>query len=189
MLEDLTNNQGFLRALALVLRLKPGGLLFAGVPCNSFAFMSQGGHKRSQQAPMGAPVGFVVQGNILAARSCLLFLVALVRSTVWALENPARSSIISFPYVEKMLGLPLFRHTSVFWWSSQLHSNTSCACCHDLAGLGAGSEYNKEHQQCSGGWVHMATRPRSRSWAWAMCAPARGFPVAWDSGFQTKMNP
>ena len=134
MLEDLTNNQGFLRALALVLRLKPGGLLFAGVPCNSFAFMSQGGHKRSQQAPMGAPVGFVVQGNILAARSCLLFLVALVRSTVWALENPARSSIISFPYVEKMLGLPLFRHTSVFWWSSQLHSNTSCACCHDLAG-------------------------------------------------------
>ena len=52
-LEDLSNNQGFLRALALVLRLKPGGLLFAGVPCNSFAFMSQGVHKRFRARPDG----------------------------------------------------------------------------------------------------------------------------------------
>ena len=119
-MEDLGNNQGFLRALALVLRLKPGGLLFAGLPCNSFAFMSKGSHRRSPTSPMGANYGFVVVGNMIAARSCILFLVALVRSTCWALENPARSTLPLFPYLEKMMGLPLFRHSSVVWWCPHL---------------------------------------------------------------------
>ena len=118
-MEDLGNSQGFMRALQLILRLKPGGLLFAGLPCNSFAFMSRGSHKRTLDNPMGANHGFVVTGNMLASRSCLLFLVALIRSTCWALENPARSTVPFFPYVEKMMGLPLFRHASVFWWCPQ----------------------------------------------------------------------
>ncbi|CAE7720392.1 unnamed protein product, partial [Symbiodinium sp. CCMP2456] len=119
-LEDLGNNQGFFRAMSLVLRLKAGGLLFAGLPCNSFAFMSAGSHQRTPDNPMGANHPFVITGNLLASRSCLLFLVALIRSTCWALENPARSRVPLFPYMEKMMSLPLFRHASVFWWCPQL---------------------------------------------------------------------
>ncbi|CAE7785409.1 unnamed protein product, partial [Symbiodinium sp. CCMP2456] len=126
-MEDLGNNQGFMRALALVLRLKPGGLLFAGLPCNSFAFMSKGSHKRTLDNPMGANHPFVITGNLLASRACLLFLVALIRSTCWALENPARSTVPMFPYLEKMMGLPLFRHASVFWWCPQLLYLSSCS--------------------------------------------------------------
>ena len=33
---DLLCNKGFMHAAALVLRLKPGGLLYGGVPCSSW---------------------------------------------------------------------------------------------------------------------------------------------------------
>ena len=180
-LEDLGNNQGFLRAVSLVLRLKPGGLLFAGLPCNSFAFMSKGSHKRSPSNPLGSNYGFVVTGNMIAARSCILFLLALVRSTCWALENPARSTLPLFPYMQSMMGLPLFRHCSVFWWYPQLFlvKLVLCSCgivgeahtrqaIHDILEL--------QHLSDWGGWAAMDTPPRSRSWDSAMCFPALDSP-------------
>ncbi|CAE7463675.1 unnamed protein product [Symbiodinium sp. CCMP2592] len=120
-LEDLGNTQGFLRALALVLRLQPGGLLFAGLPCNTFGFMSQSVHCRSATSPFGANVPCVVVGNLLASRTCLLFLVALIRSACWALENPSQSKVPWFPYLKRFMGLPLFTHAQVFWWWPHLY--------------------------------------------------------------------
>lgn len=36
LLEDLSSPLGFLLALKLTLRLKPGALLFGGVPCSTY---------------------------------------------------------------------------------------------------------------------------------------------------------
>ena len=173
MLEDLGNTQGFLRALALVLRLKPGALLFAGLPCNSFSFMSQAQHQRSPTSPMGANVGFVVTANRTASRCCLLFLVALVRSTCWALENPARSQIQWFPYTQRLLGLPLFTHAKVFWWWPHLlvvcTLSTVFRSCYMEYCLSS-TAYTMTLS--SGGWAPMGTPRRSQSWGWGMCTPA-----------------
>ena len=116
MLEDITNPYGFMRALTLVLRLRPGGLLFCGLPCNSFAYISAGTHQRDADNLWGNQDQPLVHlGNLIAARSTLLLMVALARCAVWALENPARSRVCLFPYLVTLLNAPVFIHRSVFW--------------------------------------------------------------------------
>ena len=116
-MEDLSNSFGFMKAVTLVLRLQAAGLLFAGVPCNTFGFMSSGTHQRCEEMPYGnLHQAFVILGNVLASRCCLLLMLALSRSTCWAIENPARSKIVFFPYLDRLLTAPIFQHFSVFWW-------------------------------------------------------------------------
>jgi hypothetical protein len=77
--QDLGSEMGLLKALSLVLRLSPLGLLFGGVPCESFGFMASPTHQRSALHPWGAPFPFVYLGNVLCTRFCLLALIAIIR--------------------------------------------------------------------------------------------------------------
>ena len=97
--EDLMSFEGFMLAILLVLRGVPGFLLWAGLPCNSFGWMSYSAHRRCIEAPLGdTSHEFVATGNCLAARLGILAALTLARQGFWALENPMQSKVVLFPY-------------------------------------------------------------------------------------------
>jgi hypothetical protein len=95
--EDITTKTGFLKALALVLRLRPGGLLGMAPTCSSFGFGPSSRSKRGKSNWAG-DVGraFVRIGNLEAQIAMFLFCVAVARDVhVW-MENPSGSYMFSF---------------------------------------------------------------------------------------------
>lgn len=124
--KDLLNDLGFLFATRQILRIHEGGLAFFGLPCNSFSFMSKSLHARSLEQPFGCPhYSFVHQGNILGARTCLLLALCVARGVRFMLENPERSALVFFPYLQHMMSFPQLKPERVFWWgaySSVMHS-------------------------------------------------------------------
>ena len=53
--ENILTTIGFLNLVKKVLRLQPGGLLWAGHPCCNMIFMSKSVHQRQEAAPWGNP--------------------------------------------------------------------------------------------------------------------------------------
>ena len=51
--ENIATLQGFLRLLQKTLRIKAGGLLYAGHPCSSMVWVSKKVHKRDASCPWG----------------------------------------------------------------------------------------------------------------------------------------
>lgn len=97
--EDLTTFEGFATAVLYCLRGSPGFLLWGGIPCNSFGFMAQSGHQRSEQQPFGNRLRAWVQlGNTLASRFFILAALSVARKGFYAIENPGQSRLIWFPY-------------------------------------------------------------------------------------------
>ena len=54
---------GFLKAIQLCLKLKPGGLATAGPPCGSFVFLNRWTSKRSATRPFGCKLPYVQDAN------------------------------------------------------------------------------------------------------------------------------
>ena len=101
--QNLATTVGLLKAIGLVLRLTPLGLLFGGVPCDSFGFMSSSLHGRDAISPWGNPYTFVELGNILCTRYALLACLSMARGCVWMLENPLRTAIAYMPPIQLLL--------------------------------------------------------------------------------------
>lgn len=117
---DLTSDMGLIRLISLMLRLKPQGLFFGGVPCESFGWMACPTHNRGAVQPWGElKRPFVYRGNVLATRFCLLALLAVLRGCVWALENPERSMISNLPPIQFLLQCEL-HPLMVKWFDAQL---------------------------------------------------------------------
>ena len=96
-LEDITTNNGFNKALHLVLRLRPGGLLWMAPLCSSFAFPNSSKCKRTAADFKGDASYYPVeQGNYMAMAAMFFAQVALCRSVHLAIENPAGSTFWSF---------------------------------------------------------------------------------------------
>lgn len=72
---DLLDPMGFMFALRETMRLSPGALLFAGVPCANWVWISCSTHLRHLSILGDERVDFVLKGNIIAARFALLCLV------------------------------------------------------------------------------------------------------------------
>lgn len=105
-LHDVTTPQGFLLALKGVVRVRYNGLLWLGVPCNSWIFMSSSTTKRasSEHGIMGnEDVRAVALGNCIAARVALLCMVAVVRGIFWCAEQPGSSCLKDCPYMSHVL--------------------------------------------------------------------------------------
>ena len=114
--EDITTSMGFLTGLKNVVRLRKKGLLAVGLPCDSFGFPASSVHCRSEGLPHGKEqVPFVCNGNMIAYRTVLCILVALVRSVVFFLENPSGSKCTILPVLENLLKNPLLRTTTCRW--------------------------------------------------------------------------
>ena len=90
--DDISTTLGWARAVLLVLRLQPSGLLWGGVPCGSFVWLSRSVHGTSRRAPCGCLDSEWVQlNNKITARFSLLAMLAVARRCHWACE--ARSKL------------------------------------------------------------------------------------------------
>ena len=95
--EDITTEAGFLKALGLVLQLRPAGLLWMGPLCSSFVFPDSSKCKRKASNFDGdTTYPPVFQGNLMAVIAAFLVQVALARGVHAAIENPAGSTFWSF---------------------------------------------------------------------------------------------
>ena len=98
--EDILLEAGFRRALSLVLRLRPGGLLWMAPVCSSWIFLNLRNTKRTR---VGGPrfqgnLKYlpVQQGNRMAEMAAFLFLVAVCRGVHAVIENPASSMMFNY---------------------------------------------------------------------------------------------
>ena len=99
--EDITTKQGFEAALALVLGIRPGGLLHLAPECSSFAFPNSARHKRRIGQEMGdTSYGPVACGNLMGVIALFLAIVAMCRGVHVSLENPPGS--MYFNMIEQM---------------------------------------------------------------------------------------
>ena len=100
---------GFLYSLKAILRLKPGALLFAGLPCSLLIFISRGTSKRNccGYDIFGDPENEATcKSNLMLARFALLVMVAISRDVFWACEQPASSLASKVPYLAHISNIP-----------------------------------------------------------------------------------
>ena len=97
---------GFLICLQYILRMKPGSLLFAGVPCSGHVWISQGSTGKSKANPRGnVSKKCTREANRVACRFSLAALLATVRQVLWLVEQPGSSVLPYLPYMLYLLHL------------------------------------------------------------------------------------
>jgi len=95
--DDLLTPDGFLRAVTLVMRLRPGGLLGTAPTCSSFGFANSNKCRRTKTNWAGDVSYEAVQrGNLEAQIAVFLVSLAVARGVHAFLENPAGSLMFSF---------------------------------------------------------------------------------------------
>lgn len=97
---------GFLVCLQYILRMKPGSLLFAGVPCSGHVWISQGSTGKSKNNPRGNMSKQCTRdANKIACRFSLAAILAAVRQVLWLVEQPGSSVLPYLPYITYLLRL------------------------------------------------------------------------------------
>jgi len=116
-LHNMNKTSGLLHAIKLCLRLKVGGILWCGVPCSTWVFMSRGSTGRSVGAPLGrASAPAVLSVNTLASRvvACIL----MAGGATWFVEQPASSLLDRHPRFRMLEKLSAYLNSQVqpsFW--------------------------------------------------------------------------
>eukprot|EP00969_Alexandrium_andersonii_P021278 929209-Alexandrium_andersonii.AAC.1 len=86
---DINNSCGFLHALHMLMKVRPGGAHFTAPVCSSWVFMNRSTSKRSATRPGGDTSSpSVSYSNKMVARVCLLLWVAAAKQIVIILEQP-----------------------------------------------------------------------------------------------------
>ena len=143
--EDILLEAGFRRALNLVLRVRPGGLVWMAPVCSSWIFLNLKNTQRTKVAGprFGGNLRYhsVRHGNRMAEMAAFLFLVAVARGVHAVIENPAASM---------MFGYEVFADTCGFWpkvfWAVLPH------CRYSMEAFG--SRLGKKFKlMCSHAWV------------------------------------
>jgi hypothetical protein len=89
---NMNSDAGFAHAVELVLRLRPGSLIWGAPPCSSFVFMSRGTTLRSQDNPLGnVEHRGVRHANMVVARLVMLLMLGLLRGCQFCVEQPGTS--------------------------------------------------------------------------------------------------
>ena len=96
--EDLTTQQGFLHAVRLVCRLRPGGLLWLAPVCSSWVFWNVSRTKRCKRNGFAGNAEYepVKLGNLMAEACAFLIELAVHRGVEVGVENPPGSWIWKF---------------------------------------------------------------------------------------------
>ena len=97
---------GFVQCVQHTLRVEQFGLLFLGVPCNSFSWMSSSQHQRAEwNGFMGdyENYAWVDLMNAVAVRAAICIALGLSRKIYFMIENPRQSTLPDFPYFNYLL--------------------------------------------------------------------------------------
>lgn len=106
--ENILTRAGFENALSLVLRVRPGGLLWMAPVCSSFSWLNLKNTQRRLENDYKGNVkyGPVQEGNKMADTAALFAKVALGRGCQVVIENPPGSSIWKYYGPKFMRNLP-----------------------------------------------------------------------------------
>ena len=85
-----------------ILRVKPLGLVGAGVPCSPHVWVSSGTSGKTKANPRGNGGYLATLGNMVVARVAVCLLIACVRKVYWYIEQPGSSVM---PYLHEVLHL------------------------------------------------------------------------------------
>ncbi|CAK9032143.1 Uncharacterized protein SCF082_LOCUS19941 [Durusdinium trenchii] len=121
---DMNGDAGFALAVALILASKWGDCLaLLAIVCSSFSVVNRGTSERDELIPWGASFRPSVRtANKMTTRSTLLFALVACMDSVFLLENPGGSCIMTHPrlawLVKRLycLGMPVFR--TFFWMAN-----------------------------------------------------------------------
>ena len=114
--QDLLGETGFCYGVRQILRLEEGALAYFGLPCNSYTWLSQPQHARDVEHPFGCGhYAWVHAGNILACRMCLLICLCVARNVKFMIENPDRSALRIFPYIQHVMSFQHVLPQRTFW--------------------------------------------------------------------------
>ena len=103
--QDFVHRAGFLTALALVMRLVPGGLLAMGPTCSTFVWPNSSNNQRLEENGWAGDPGYppTHTGNLEAEIAWFFLCLAVCRSVEAFIENPFGSSM--FKYLRSREGL------------------------------------------------------------------------------------
>ena len=88
--EDFTTEEGFKTAMTLMLRVRPGGCLWAAPECKTWVWLSRSQTKRSREDPHGdVTKEAVLKANKMVISLALLFAVAYAREIAIFMEQPS----------------------------------------------------------------------------------------------------
>ena len=104
-LQNFLHQPGFMAAVALVMRLSPGGLLAMGPTCSTFVFANSNNNKRSESNSWAGDPEYepTHTGNLEAEAAWFFFCLAAARGVEAFIENPTGSHI--FKYIRCREGL------------------------------------------------------------------------------------
>ncbi len=112
---DLESSQGFSLALAILLSVKPGGLVWLAPVCSSWVFINRSTSMRSPLLPTGnTALPHVQRGNLQAARCAALIWLAEFLGLAWVVEQPKTSLLHHSDRFAELLGkIPCHRTAAV----------------------------------------------------------------------------
>jgi len=100
---DILSDSGFCFAMALMCKLRRGGLAWFGIVCSTWVFMSRASTGRHYSAPLGNLSEVVASANKMASRVVMLFWVAAAFGCLAILEQPASSLLFMHPRYQMLL--------------------------------------------------------------------------------------
>ena len=112
---DLSTSGGFKLALALVARIRAGGVCWAAPVCSSWAWVGRSHTKRTSIHPAGDLTNKTVRNaNQMVEYTCLLLLVACMRGAIIYVEQPNSSLLPKYPVAKALFELLCVQHVPTF---------------------------------------------------------------------------
>ena len=100
----------------MVLEIMPQGLLYCGLPCASYSWMSSSRHSRTRSNPLGnQDRAWVKYHNLIGFRVGLILILAIVRKVHVVLEHPRGSALPYVPWLCNLFQLEDFDKLSWKW--------------------------------------------------------------------------
>ena len=98
------SDQGYLLAVQLVRRCMVGAVLWLGVPCATWIWLSRSSTGRRKHCPLGNSPS-AEKANVLVSRVCTLLYYAAERGVRFIVENPASSMVALHPVFAQLCQL------------------------------------------------------------------------------------
>jgi hypothetical protein len=114
---DINSDAGFVLALVVLCRVKLRGIVWFGIVCSTWVFMSRSTTGRDVHCPLGRPTTVVAAANKMTSRVMLLFWLAHAKQCFTVLEQPSSSLMYLHPRFQELIGL------------SGKHTCLSCPSC------------------------------------------------------------
>ena len=97
-MQNIMSAMGFIYAMHIALRLKPGGGSNTAPVCSTWTWVNRYTSQRSEHRPLGSStVASVLEANTMVARQMLILWLFCARKTYWVLEQPVNSLMEKHP--------------------------------------------------------------------------------------------